>query len=191
MRTHRFPLALAGIVLSAFALGACTGEALESTPVDTAERDSSEAYPNAQNGDKEAASEAPPTAAAAAPAQARPQPAPRPPACDNCGTIAAIEAVEEKGKGTGAGAVGGAAAGGVIGHQIGGGSGKDIATVVGAIAGGIAGHKAEEKLRSKTTYRVTVQLESGGSRVFRMEDASHLYTGQRVAVYDNGVVPRR
>ncbi|MHA7834762.1 MAG: hypothetical protein ACX94A_09820, partial [Algiphilus sp.] len=109
MRTHHFPLALAAIVLSAFALGACTGEALESTPVDAAEQDSSEAYPNAQSGAKEAANETPPTAAA--PAPARPQPAPRPPACDNCGTIAAIEAVEERGKGTGAGAVGGAAAG--------------------------------------------------------------------------------
>lgn len=193
MRTHRFPLALAGIVLSAFALGACTGEALESTPVNESEQGSTGPYPNAHTGEKEAANNAPTTATAAAPAptQARPQPAPRPPACDNCGTIAAIEAVEERGKGSGAGAVGGAAAGGVIGHQIGGGSGKDIATVVGAIAGGIAGHKAEERLRSKTSYRVTVQLENGGSRVFRMEDASHLHTGQRVAVYDNGVVPRR
>lgn len=179
MRTHRYPLAFIGLILSALALGGCTGEALEATPVSESEQSTSETNAGASNNGAQntaSSAQAPPVA--------------RPRACDNCGTIAAIEPVEEKGKGTGAGAVGGAAAGGVIGHQIGGGSGKDVATVLGAIAGGIAGHKAEEKIRSKTTYRVTVRLEEGGTRVFRMEDANHLYTGQKVAVYDNGVVPR-
>ena len=135
---------------------------------------------------------APAQTSSAQPAAARPAPArPAPePVCDTCGTVAGVEPLEVRGKGSGAGAVGGAVAGGVLGHQIGSGSGNKIATVVGALAGGYAGHKAEERIRTQTAYRVTVRMESGGTRTFEMSDASHLSPGQKVTVHGDQVVVR-
>ncbi|WP_052367408.1 outer membrane lipoprotein [Algiphilus aromaticivorans] len=162
-----------GLVFGALLVG-CTGEALESQPVDAAEEAAEQASaPSTQSQ---------PTAAASA--------RPAAPRCDNCGTVASITPIERKGEGTGAGAIGGAAAGGVIGHQIGGGSGKKIATVVGAIAGGYAGHKAEERIRSKTVYEVAIRMDNGQTRRFEMVDAGHLREGQKVAIHGDSVVVR-
>ena len=156
-------------------LAGCSGEALESQPVDAADQEA-----------EQATQSQPAAAGSSAAASSRPAA----PSCDNCGTVASITPIERKGEGTGAGAVGGAAAGGVIGHQIGSGSGNKIATVVGALAGGYAGHKAEERIRTQTAYRVTVRMESGGTRTFEMSDASHLSPGQKVTVHGDQVVVR-
>ena len=138
---------------------------------------------------EEAAEAATPAPAKPAPVAAAPKPAPKP-VCSNCGTVSNIEAVTEKGQGSGIGAIAGAVAGGVIGHQFGSGSGNKIATVVGALAGGYAGHKAEERIRTQTAYRVTVRMDNGGTRTFEMSDASHLSPGQKVTVHGDQVVVR-
>jgi outer membrane lipoprotein SlyB len=156
-------------------LAGCSGEALESQPVDAADQEA-----------EQATQSQPAAAGSSAAANSRPAA----PSCDNCGTVASITPIERKGEGTGAGAVGGAAAGGVIGHQIGSGSGNKIATVVGAIAGGYAGHKAEERIRSKTVYEVAIRMDNGDTRRFEMVDAGHLSAGQKVAIHGDSVVVR-
>jgi outer membrane lipoprotein SlyB len=103
--------------------------------------------------------------------------------CNDCGTVVAIQAVKQKGSGSGIGAVGGAAAGGVVGHQIGGGRGKDVATVLGALAGAYAGNEAEKTIRETTVYDVTVRMDqSGASRTITVKDASGLSVGSKVRV---------
>lgn len=130
--------------------------------------------------------------AAAEPAPAsKPAPEPAPePVCADCGRVTAIDKVTVKGEGSGAGAVGGAIVGVVAGNQIGSGSGKDIAKIVGGIGGAIAGHEAEKRLRAKTYYEVSVAMESGGTRVVQVADASMLSVGDKVRVEGNDLVLR-
>lgn len=116
-------------------------------------------------------------------------PAP-PPVCSECGVIASIEPVREKGEGSGAGAVLGAIAGGVIGHQFGGGKGKDVATAAGAIAGGYGGHQAEKQIRATTYYRVGVNMENGTYQTVNVNDPAGLSAGSRVRVVGGNLQPR-
>lgn len=176
--THTTPLRISIGLAFGMLLAGCTGEALESQPVDEADKPAEQAN---QSQPAAAASSRPANTASSRPAA---------PSCDNCGTVASITPIERKGEGSGAGAVSGAAAGGVIGHQIGSGSGNKIATVVGAIAGGYAGHKAEERIRSKTVYEVAIRMDNGQTRRFEMVDAGHLREGQKVAIHGDSVVVR-
>ncbi len=114
-------------------------------------------------------------------------PPPPPQVCNECGTIASIEPVKEKGTGSGMGAVVGAIAGGVIGHQFGGGKGKDVATAAGVIAGGAAGHEVEKRARGTTYYAVGVNMETGGYRTVNIADASALSIGSRVRVVGENI----
>jgi hypothetical protein len=66
----------------------------------------------------------------------------RPPPAVTAGW-SSVEAVQQKGEGSGLGAVGGAILGGVLGHQVGEGSGKQIARIGGAVLGGLAGNEVE------------------------------------------------
>ncbi len=121
------------------------------------------------------------------PAAPRPKPAPvaaakPPPVCNECGTVASIELVKEKGQGSGAGAVMGAIAGGVIGHQFGSGSGNDLATAAGAIAGGFGGHEAEKRVRATNYYRVGVNMENGSYQTVNVTDPAGISTGTKVRV---------
>lgn len=117
------------------------------------------------------------------------QPAP-PPACADCGRVSGIEQVTVEGESTGAGALGGAIVGVVVGNQIGSGSGKDVAKVVGGIGGAIAGNEAEKKLRTKNYYRVSVAMETGGTQVVEVADATMLAVGDKVRVQGNNIVLR-
>lgn len=140
---------------------------------------------------------APETATAPAPKHRHPRAEPTRPAappppevCSECGVIASIEPVKEKGEGSGAGAVIGAIAGGVIGHQFGGGKGKDVATAAGAIAGGYGGHQAEKQIRATTYYRVGVNMENGTYQTVNVNDPAGLSAGSRVRVVGGNLQPR-
>lgn len=130
---------------------------------------------------------APPPKPAATARPAAPTPPPAPAVCTECGTVASIEPVKEKGAGSGAGAVIGAIAGGVIGHQFGGGSGKDAATAAGAIAGGVAGHEVEKRARGTSYYRVGVNMESGSYQTVNVADPSGISVGSKVRVVGNNI----
>lgn len=153
---------------------------------------------------------APATAPAPAPAAA-PTPAPKPkevhkttharerapersasrprPVCGNCGRVASIQAVREEGKPGLIGTLGGAAAGGLIGNQFGKGTGNAAMTALGAIGGAFAGREAQERLTSTTVYRVTVTMDTGGTRVFTLRQTGGLAIGSRVHVDGNTLTP--
>lgn len=172
----RKPLIAIGFALT-LGLTACAPPADEPTAEEEAAAATEEAA---------TAPEAAPEPAAAPKPKPRPvaeaSPPPPPPVCNECGVIASIEPVKEKGDGTGAGAVIGAIAGGVIGHQFGGGRGKDAATAGGAIVGGMAGHEAEKRIRATSYYKVGVNMENGTYQTVNVADASGISAGTRVRV---------
>ena len=108
--------------------------------------------------------------------------------CSNCGTVAAVNAVEQRGEGSGLGAIAGGVVGGVLGNQVGGGSGRKIATVAGVAGGAYAGHELEKRYKSERHYQVTVQMEDGGTRHFSYESQPDYQPGDKVKVLDGRLV---
>ena len=108
--------------------------------------------------------------------------------CRDCGVVENIEAVQQKGEGSGLGAVGGAILGGVLGHQVGEGSGKQIARIGGAVLGGLAGNEAEKRYRAISHYRIGVRMDDGSYRVVEQQNAPAWQRGDTVRVENGGVV---
>ena len=119
-----------------------------------------------------------------------PPPGAQPQACVDCGTVAAIEPVRQEGKPGWVGTLAGAGAGGLIGNQFGKGKGNTLMTLAGVGAGALAGREAEAQITAKTTYRITVNMDQGGTRVVTLADASGLAVGQPVRVVGDGLQPR-
>ncbi|WP_374264493.1 glycine zipper 2TM domain-containing protein [Zoogloea sp.] len=111
-----------------------------------------------------------------------------PPICRDCGVIENIEAIQQKGEGSGIGAVGGAILGGVLGHQVGEGSGKQLARIGGAVLGGLAGNEAERRYRSVSHYQITVRLEDGTRRVIEQTNAPAWRVGDPVRIQNGQIV---
>lgn len=102
------------------------------------------------------------------------------------GTVSYIEGLQARNRTSGAGAVLGAVVGGVLGNQIGGGSGRAAATAVGAVGGALAGNAIESSRNDRTdyeAYRITIQLDRGGQRVYEVPTPGDLRTGDRVRLY--------
>jgi outer membrane lipoprotein SlyB len=116
-------------------------------------------------------------------------PAP-PPVCRDCGVIESVEAIQQKGEGSGIGAVGGAILGGVLGHQVGEGSGKQLARIGGAVLGGFAGNEAERRARTVSHYQVTVRMEDGTRRVITEQNAPVWRSGDPVRMRSGEIVAR-
>lgn len=117
--------------------------------------------------------------------KARAEPAPR--KCGDCGTVTNIEQLQKKGEASGVGLVAGAVLGGVLGHQVGGGRGQDVATVAGAVGGAVAGNEIEKQSKASTYYRVTVSMDTGGTRVIDVNALNGLATGTKVKVVGNNL----
>lgn len=105
------------------------------------------------------------------------------------GRVSNIEVLQSQGQsqGPGLGAVIGGVAGALVGSQIGGGNGRTAATVVGAVGGAVAGN-AIEKNRSSggpESYRISVQLDNGGTRAYEVSSPGELRTGDRVRIENN------
>lgn len=111
-----------------------------------------------------------------------------PPLCRECGVIEHIEAIQQKGEGSGIGAVGGAILGGVLGHQVGEGSGKQLARIGGAVLGGFAGNEVEKRTRAVTHYQITVRMEDGSRRVIEQRSAPVWRDGDPVRVRNGEIV---
>jgi len=114
---------------------------------------------------------------------------PAPPVCRDCGVIENVEAIQQKGEGSGLGAVGGAILGGVLGHQIGEGSGKQLARIGGAVLGGFAGNEAERRYRTISHYQITVRLDDGTRRVIEQQSAPAWRVGDAVRVRNGEIIP--
>lgn len=111
------------------------------------------------------------------------------PVCNSCGVVASVNAITQKGEGTGLGAVAGGVLGGVLGNQIGGGSGKKIATVAGAAGGAYAGHQVEKNMKSTTRYDVVVNMDDGSSRTFSYDTQPEFQVGSKVRVVNGALTP--
>ena len=103
------------------------------------------------------------------------------------GTISNVEYVGNNAStaGTVTGTVAGGAIGGLAGHQVGKGRGKTAATVVGAIGGALLGQAmANDAARGSGSpyWRVTVQLDGGGTRQFNYANNPNVQIGERVRV---------
>lgn len=108
--------------------------------------------------------------------------------CANCGTIDAVNVVEQKGEGSGLGAVAGGVVGGVLGSQVGQGRGNTAATVVGAAGGAYAGHEIEKRMKATKQYNVSVRMEDGSMRSFTFETEPGFAVGEKVRVVDGKLV---
>src|SRR5690606_6777731 len=86
--------------------------------------------------------------------------------CAECGTVRAVNLVENPGEGSGLGAIAGGVVGGILGNQIGDGSGRRIATVAGAAGGAYAGHQIEKRVKTTRYWNVVVRMEDGTTRNF-------------------------
>jgi outer membrane lipoprotein SlyB len=106
--------------------------------------------------------------------------------CNDCGQVQSIRQVEEKGKGSGLGLVAGGVLGGVLGHQIGSGTGRTVATVAGAAGGAYVGNSVEKKSNAKTSWHVTIQMDTGNTRTFYYSNPPTVHEGERVKLVDGG-----
>jgi outer membrane lipoprotein SlyB len=89
---------------------------------------------------------------------------------------------------SGVGAILGGVAGAAVGSQIGGGSGRTAATVIGAVGGAVAGNAVERNRNTQPvneSYRVSVQLDNGGSRAYDVPSYGDLRVGDRVKIENN------
>lgn len=109
------------------------------------------------------------------------------PVCTTCGVVASVNAITQKGEGSGIGAVAGGVLGGVLGHQVGGGTGKKIATVAGAAGGAYAGHQVEKGMKSTTRYDVVVSMDDGTTRTFSYDTQPAFQTGVKVRVMNGAL----
>jgi outer membrane lipoprotein SlyB len=109
------------------------------------------------------------------------------PVCTSCGVVASVNAITQKGEGSGLGAVAGGVLGGVLGNQIGGGSGKKIATVAGAAGGAYAGHQVEKNMKSVTHYDVVVNMDDGTTRTFSYDTQPAFQAGSKVRVVNGAL----
>ena len=101
------------------------------------------------------------------------------------GTVYSIEALQARHRTSGAGAILGAVVGGVLGNQVGSGGGRTAATAIGAVGGAVAGNAIEGRTRRSEAegYRITIQLDQGGQRVYDVPTPGDLRQGDRVRLY--------
>ena len=79
----------------------------------------------------------------------------------------------------------GAVVGGVLGNQVGGGFGRAAATAVGAGAGALAGNAIEQQNGGNNQvsgYRIHINLQNGGQRIFDVPHPGDLRPGDRVQI---------
>ena len=85
----------------------------------------------------------------------------------------------------------GAVVGGVLGNQVGKGSGRAAATAVGVVGGAVAGNAIEGRDNQDYVqgYRLSIQLDQGGYRVYDVSSPGDLRIGDRVRL-NNGQISR-
>lgn len=92
------------------------------------------------------------------------------------------------GRPSGAGSFIGTILGGIAGSKIGSGSGSTAAGIGGAIAGGMAGQRVEEAGKSNSSTELTVQLDGGEVRSYRVDPGASFRVGDVVRITTvNGV----
>lgn len=127
------------------------------------------------------------------PYQSRPMSSPGPSV--EYGSVTNIEVFQTQGGGapvTGGGAVVGGVVGGVLGNQVGRGVGRGAATVLGALGGALVGNAIEANNsapRAYQSFRLSIQTDGGGFRIFDVPSIGDLRIGDRVVI-DRGQISR-
>ncbi|WP_021026602.1 glycine zipper 2TM domain-containing protein [Comamonas sp. B-9] len=103
------------------------------------------------------------------------------------GTVGNIEELRSQSRSTsGVGAILGAVVGGVLGNQVGGGFGRMAATAAGVAGGAAAGNALEQSSGSGRStvsgYRIHINLQNGGQRIFDVPNPGDLRPGDRVQI---------
>jgi outer membrane lipoprotein SlyB len=103
------------------------------------------------------------------------------------GTVGNIEELRSQSRSTsGVGAILGAVVGGVLGNQVGGGFGRMAATAAGVAGGAAAGNALEQSSSSGRStvsgYRIHINLQNGGQRIFDVPHPGDLRPGDRVQI---------
>lgn len=109
--------------------------------------------------------------------------------CTYCGTVVAINAVQQEGQGSGLGAIAGGLIGGLLGNQVGNGTGRDLTTIAGAVGGAFAGNSVEKNAKKTTGYDIVVRMDAGGQRTIHQDTVPTLAIGQRVKIENGAVLP--
>ncbi len=109
-------------------------------------------------------------------------------ACQDCGVIESIDAVQMRGETNGVGAVAGGVGGALIGNRIAGSHDRTIGGVVGAVGGGLIGNAIEKHERTNTVYDVHVRMSDGSLRTVRQATAPAV--GAKVRVEADGLHDR-
>lgn len=92
------------------------------------------------------------------------------------------------GRPSGVGSFIGTILGGVAGSKIGSGTGSTVAGIGGAVAGGMAGQRVEEAGKSSASTELTVQLDNGENRTYRVNPGEPYRVGDTVRITTvNGV----
>ena len=110
------------------------------------------------------------------------------PVCGVCGTVIAVNRVEEAGKGSGLGVVAGGVVGGLLGNQVGKGTGKDVATIAGAIGGAFAGDAIEKNVKKIKRYDLVVRMDDGSEATYHQTTEPTVGNGDKVKIVNGGVV---
>ena len=109
-------------------------------------------------------------------------------ACNSCGVVESVRAVEVKGQGSGLGVIAGGITGALLGNGIGQGNGRTAATVLGAAGGAYAGNEIEKNTKKHTSYRIRVRMNDNSIRTLYQREAPGVSSGDRVKVVDGTVV---
>jgi outer membrane lipoprotein SlyB len=109
-------------------------------------------------------------------------------ACQECGVVTDVTAVQVEGKTNGVGAVAGGVGGAVVGNRIAGHHNRTLGGVVGAVGGGLLGNAIEKHQRTTTAYDVNVRMEDGSHRTVRESTAPAV--GEKVRVEADGLHQR-
>lgn len=111
------------------------------------------------------------------------------------GRVAQIDVVRSERPGyapSGGGALAGGLIGGAVGNQFGQGTGRAAITALGLVGGALLGNMIEGRNngpRAYESYRVSIQTDQGGWRVFDVPHPGDLREGDRVRI-DNGQISR-
>lgn len=92
------------------------------------------------------------------------------------------------GRASGVGSFIGTIVGGIAGSKIGSGTGSTVAGIGGAVAGGMAGQRVEEAGKGSAATELTVQLDDGEHRTYRVDPGDPYRIGDTVKITTvNGV----
>ena len=105
-------------------------------------------------------------------------------ACDDCGVVETVRAVDVDRAPGAVGAIAGGLIGAIVGRQVGKGDGRRAVGILGALGGAIAGREIERAYAKRTHYELVVRLRNGLTQARRYDTQPPFKVGDRVRLAD-------